>query len=134
VSTRTTTLDERYGRTPSRVRRGRIGLIAGAAVLAAIVVAWLVWTHAGGAANSLTVTTTGTSIQGASGTEVRWQVTGRADARLVCVIEAQDDTGIVVGLAEVVVPVDGSANRSGTTLVRTVRLAASGLIDSCRDA
>src|SRR3712207_2302622 len=44
VSTRTTTLDERYGRTPSRRRRGRVraAVVGGVVLVAAIV--WGVWT------------------------------------------------------------------------------------------
>ena len=83
---------------------------------------------------TLDVSTTGVSVQGSSATEVRWSVAGRPGTKLVCAIEAQDGAANVVGLAEVVVPVDGSATRSGTTVVRTVRAASTGLIDSCRDA
>ncbi|MGN6446202.1 DUF4307 domain-containing protein [Amnibacterium sp.] len=134
MSTRTTTLDERYGRTPSRRRRGRIGaVVAGAAVLVAVAV-WAVWTGVGGATNALDVTTTGVNIVSDEATDVQWLVTGRSGQRLVCAIEATDSGGSVVGLVEVVVPATGQVNRSGATTVRTVRRASNGLIESCRDA
>jgi hypothetical protein len=117
VTTHTTTLDERYGRTPSRRRRGRLGAVIGAAVLLIALIAWGVWTGVGGTA-----------------TPVQWLVTGRAGTTMVCAIEAQDESGAVVGLAEVVVRPTGNPIRSGTTLVRTVRAASTGLIASCRDA
>jgi hypothetical protein len=134
VTTHTTTLDERYGRTPSRRRRGRLGAVIGAAVLLIALIAWGVWTGVGGTATALDTTTTGVDVQGPEGTQVQWLVTGRAGTTMVCAIEAQDESGAVVGLAEVVVRPTGNPIRSGTTLVRTVRAASTGLIASCRDA
>lgn len=134
MSGRTTTLDERYGRTPTRRRRGRIGLLVGGAVLALAVVVWSVWTGIGGSTTALDVQTTDITIVSAEEVDVHWLVTGRAGTELVCAIEAEDQDSNVVGLAEVVVPPTGQVNRVGMTRVRTVRQAANGLIDSCRDA
>jgi hypothetical protein len=134
VSTRTTRLDERYGRTPTRRRRGRIGAVVAGGLVLAAVAAWGVWTGVGGAADSLETQTVSSAVRSDEATEVRWLVTGRAGTRLVCAVEARDDSGVVVGLAEVVLPVTGSANRRGDTVVRTVRRADTGLIVSCRDA
>lgn len=131
---RTTALDERYGRTPARRRRGRVGALAAAAALLVALVAWGVWTGVGGTTTALDTTTTTVTVQSDSATEVRWLVTGRAATTLVCAIQAQDDSGVVVGLAEVVVPPTGTPIRSGSTVVRTVRAASTGLIESCRDA
>ena len=115
MSTRTTTLDERYGRTPDRRRRGRIGAIGAAAVVLAAVVVWAVWTGVGGAVTALDVTTTGVTITSDEATDVQWLVTGRSGTKLVCAIEATDDSGAIVGLAEVVVPATGQVNRQGET-------------------
>jgi hypothetical protein len=134
VSARTTTLDERYGRTPTRRRRRRVTAITAGALALAAVVAWGVWTGVGGAADTLDPQTRTTSVRSAEATEVRWLVTGRPGTRLVCAIEARDDAGVVVGLQEVVLPATGKPNRAGTTVVRTVRRAETGLIVSCRDA
>jgi hypothetical protein len=134
VSTRTTTLDERYGRTPTRRRRGRIRLaVVGAVVLVAAVV-WSVWTGVGGSTTALDVQTLGITVVGDQTTEVQWLVTGRPDTKLVCAIEATDKDDAVVGLVEVVVQARGQMNRSGSTRIRTVRRASNGLIESCRDA
>jgi hypothetical protein len=134
VSTRATTLDERYGRTPDRRRRGRIRAVAAGGVVLVAVVVWALWTGVGGAVTALDVTTTGITIVGDEATDVQWLVTGRAGTTLVCAIEATDDSGAIVGLQEVVVPAAGRINREGATRVRTVRRASNGLIDSCRDA
>lgn len=134
MSARTTPLDERYGRTPTRRRRGRITAVVAAAAVAVGVVAWGVWTGVGGAADTLDAQTVTAAVRSDEATEVRWLVTGRPDTRLVCVIEARDNSGAVVGLVEVVLPATGDPNRRGDTVVRTVRRATTGLIVSCRDA
>ena len=134
MSTRITTLDERYGRTPRRRRRGRVGAIVAAGVVLVAAVAWGVWTGVGGATTALDVTTTGITISTDEATTVQWLVTGRSDDTLVCAIQATDASGAVVGLAEVVVRASGAINRTGATTVRTVRRASNGLIESCRDA
>jgi hypothetical protein len=134
VSARVTTLDERYGRTPTRRRRGRLGAIVAAAILVVAAVAWAIWTGVGGTTAALDVTTTGITVVDAQSTQVEWLVTGRPGTKLVCAIEATDDADNVVGLVEVVLPATGGMNRGGETRVRTVRRASNGLIDSCRDA
>lgn len=134
MSARTTTLDERYGRTPDRRRRGRVAAVVGGAIAVLAIAVWAVWTGVGGAVTALDVTTTGITISSDEATDVQWLVTGRAGTTLVCAIEATDGSGAIVGLAEVVVPATGQVNRSGETRVRTVRRASNGLIDSCRDA
>jgi hypothetical protein len=134
VSTRTTTLDERYGRTPVRRRRGRITAIVAGAALVVAAAAWGIWTGVGGAVTALDTTTTGITISSDEATDVQWLVTGRSGTTLVCAIEATDESGAVVGLAEVVVAPTGNVNRTGETHVHTVRRASNGLIESCRDA
>lgn len=134
MSTRISTLDERYGRTPARRRRGRVRAVIAAAVLVVAAAVWGVWTGVGGTATALDVTTTGITVNDGASTTVTWLVTGRPNTRLVCAIEATDRSDAVVGLVEVVVEPTGGMNRGGETRVRTVRPASNGLIESCRDA
>jgi hypothetical protein len=134
VSARTTTLDERYGRTGSRRRRSRVTAIVAAAVVLVAVAVWSVWTGVGGSADALDTQTVTAQVRSAEETDVAWLVSGRPDTKLVCAIQAQTTDGVVVGLVEVVVPVTGQANRHGSTVVHTVRRADTGLIASCRDA
>lgn len=134
MATRAPSLDERYGRTRDRRVRGRWIAIVSGVVLALGVIAWSVWTGIGGVTTALQVQTTDISIRSDEETEVRWLVTGRPDTELVCAIEAEDEQGVVVGLVQVVVSPSNSMNRTGDTVVRTVRRASNGLIHSCRDA
>jgi hypothetical protein len=134
VPARTTTLDERYGRTPARRRRGTVTALVAAAALVVGVIAWALWTGIGGATTTLDIQTVTSAVRSAEVTEVRWSVTGRPDRALVCAIEARDRDGVVVGLVEAEIPATGQAERRGDTEVRTVRRASTGLIVSCRDA
>lgn len=129
-----TALDARYGRTADRRHRRRVLAIVAGAVLVVGVGAWGLWTGFGGSATSLETATTDLTVRGPGSTDVEWTVTGRPSTTLVCAIEAQDASGVVVGLVEVTVPPTGRALRGGTTTVRTVRQATTGLIASCRDA
>lgn len=134
MTARGSVLDDRYGRTPGRRRRGRVGALVAVLAAAAAVLAWGLWTGFGGSATALEVDTLTFTVDGDGATTVRWLVTGRADTELVCAVEARDATGSAVGLVEETVRPTGRADRTGTTTVRTVRQAATGLIVSCRDA
>ncbi|HET6825111.1 MAG TPA: DUF4307 domain-containing protein [Amnibacterium sp.] len=127
-------LEDRYGRTPRGRRRGRLAVVAAAAVLVLAAVMWAVATGFGGAANTTDLQTIGYTITSDSSVTIGWEVTGEASVPLVCAIEAQDANGSVLGLVEVRVPVTGDPARSGTTTVLTTRRADTGLIQSCRRA
>lgn len=128
---RTARLDDRYGRLPEVRRRNRLVawllLVAGAAA----VVAWGVWTGVGGAAGEqLDITTRAFTVRGDAAVSVTWSVAG-SSRPLLCTIEADAQDRTTVGLVEVRVPPGGG---TGTTTVRTVRLAVTGLISGCRGA
>ena len=123
-------LADRYGRTRSR-RRRPLAIAAGAA-LAVAVAAWAVWTGVGGAVGALDLQTDGYDTHPSSMT-VRWRVGGPDGQRLVCAVEALNAGKDVVGLKAVPVRLDGGVAR-GTTEVRIVGPAVSGLLSSCRRA
>jgi hypothetical protein len=124
-------LEARYGRGPAVQRRNR-GIAALLAALAVVaVVAWGLWTGFGGAAGEqLDVSTRGFTVQGDSSVTVTWSVAG-SSRRLACTVEADAEDHSTVGLVVVTVPPGGG---TGTTTVRTVRTAVTGLISACRPA
>ncbi len=134
MTARGSVLDARYGRTPARRRRRRFGALAAAGTAAVALLAWGLWTGIGGSTAALEVDTLAVTVDGDDATTVRWLVTGRADTELICAVEARDTVGSTVGLVEETVRPAGPPDRTGTTTVRTVRRAATGLIASCRDA
>ncbi len=124
-------LAARYGRGPATRRRNRLaGLVL--AVLAVLGVGtWAVWTNVGGAVGEqLDVTTRAFTVHGDSSVSVTWSVTG-SSKRLACTVEADAQDHSVVGLVVVEVPPGGG---TGTTTVRTVREAVTGLVSACRPA
>lgn len=124
-------LEARYGRSPAQRRGGRMMGLVLAALAVGAVVAWAVWTNVGGAAGEqLDVTTRAFTVQGDSAVAVTWSVTG-SSKRLACTIEADAEDRSTVGLVVVMVPPGGG---TGTTTVRTVREAVTGLISACRPA
>jgi hypothetical protein len=127
-------LDDRYGRAPRQRRRAVLPATIVVAVLLVAAAAWAIWTGVGGAGASTALSTTGYTIQGDRSVTIGWVVTGDASHALVCAIEAQDDSGSVLGLKEVEVPVTGREDRSGTTTVLVTRKPTTGLIESCRRA
>lgn len=126
-------LDDRYGRTQQRRGRSRLGLLLLAAGIAVAAIAWAVWSGLGGTtAATLDLQTTAYRIEPRAVT-VGWQVSGDAQA-LDCTIQAQGADHGVVGVTTVRLRATGAPVRSGTTVVRVVRPAVTGLISSCRRA
>ncbi|WP_375399872.1 DUF4307 domain-containing protein [uncultured Amnibacterium sp.] len=126
-------LDDRYGRTVRRRGRSRLGVILLAAAIGVAAIAWAVWSGLGGTtATTLDLQTTSYRIEARS-VSVTWQVSGDAEA-LDCVIQAQGSDHGVVGVTTARLRPTGSAVRSGTSVVKVVRPAVTGLISSCRRA
>lgn len=127
----TARLEARYGRGPTARRRNRlIGLVLAALAVAAVV-AWALWTGLGGAAGEqLDVNTRAFTVHGDRSVTVTWSVAG-SSRPLACTIEADAADHSTVGLVVVMVPPGGG---TGTTTVRTVRSAVTGLISACRPA
>jgi hypothetical protein len=124
-------LEARYGRGPTARRRNRLVALVLAAVAVLAVAGWAVWTGVGGAAGEqLDVSTKAFTVQGDSFVSVTWSVEG-SSRRLACTIEADAADHSTVGLVVVMVPPGGG---TGTTTVRTVRQAVTGLISACRPA
>ena len=124
-------LAARYGGDPATRRRNRVvGLVLAALAVVALA-AWAVWTNIGGAVGEqLDVTTRAFTVHGDSSVSVTWSVTG-SSKRLACTVEADAQDHSVVGLVVVSVPPGGG---TGTTTVRTVREAVTGLVSACRPA
>jgi hypothetical protein len=124
-------LEARYGRGPDARRRNRLVGLVLVAVTVVAVAAWAIWTGVGGAAGEqLDVTTKAFTVHGDSSVSVTWSVAG-SSRKLACTIEADAEDHSTVGLVVVMVPPGGG---TGTTTVRTVRQAVTGLISACRAA
>lgn len=126
-----TTLDERYGRTPDRRRRSRLGLWIAAVGFAIVLVSWVVWGGLDGAGASVETRDIGHTVTDELSTEVTWEVSLPVGSSASCALEAQNAVHSVVGWKVVDLPASDDRTRQFTETVRTTELAVTGLIYRC---
>lgn len=124
-------LDERYGRTPGRRRRGRLlAWIAGAAV-AVVMVVWVVWAGLDGTNATIGTQDTAHTVLDERTVEVEFDVTVPRGEAASCVVQALNEKFAVVGWRLIELPPSDQGTRSFSELVRTSELATTGLINRC---
>ncbi|WOF24373.1 DUF4307 domain-containing protein [Microbacterium betulae] len=121
-------LDERYGRTPRRVRR-TAWVVGG--LLAAAVVGWFSWSTATEAAGTVDFDDRGFTVLGDHEVSVSFQVTSTVDRPIACALEALDVEFGVVGWRIVEYPVSETVTTVYTESVATVAEATTGIVKSC---
>ena len=126
----TTALDDRYGRTPRRIRSRWLAIIVGALVLV-VVAAWVLWVGLLSAPASIETQDIGATIIDASTVELREGVTVDPGTRVTCSFQALDGDFAIVGWKVVELPAAAERSRVITERLRTSAPAVSGLIGSC---
>jgi Domain of unknown function (DUF4307) len=130
------TLSNRYG-APKRAvsRRGKIGLLVLAGVLALAFVAWLGLGRGTAGVDSKDI---GFTVTDSTQTVVDFQVTKDPGASAQCAVKALNESYAIVGWDVVTIganSADAGAGQGRTTaqraVLRTESLAVSGLVDSC---
>lgn len=127
-----TALDERYGRTPERRRRGtRLAWLLGAAI-AAVFAAWVIWAGLLVPAASIEYSTIAYTVDVADSTvEVRWQLSLDTRSAAHCAVQALDDNYSVIGWKVVDIPASDQHTRSFRETIRTTEPANTGLVYRC---
>lgn len=131
MPTAQTALDERYGRTPSRLRQRRVFALVVAAAFGVAFAAWLVWAGLQSNSASIEFRDVGYEIVDDSLVTVTWQVTVEPNTPVRCAVEALNQSFSVVGFTTVDVEPSTERTRTFTEEVRTTELAVSGLIYRC---
>ncbi|CAN5127502.1 hypothetical protein BH11ACT3_BH11ACT3_10910 [soil metagenome] len=127
----TPTLDDRYGRTPGRRRRGRLlAIVAGIAVVAVTIV-WVVWVGLFGTASSLETRDLGYVLQGSDAVEVRYEVTVDSGDSVSCALQALSEDFAIVGWRIVELPPSDDRTRQFRATLRVAEPAVTGLIYRC---
>lgn len=127
----TTALDDRYGRTPRRLIRGRwLAIIVGVLVLI-VVAAWVLWVGLLGTTASIETQDIGAVTVDASTIDLREGVTVDPGTRVTCSFQALDGDFAIVGWKVVELPAAAERYRVVTERLRTSAPAVSGLIGSC---
>ena len=126
-----TAIEARYGRTPSRRRRGRLLAIVAAAGVAVVVVAWVVWVGLFGPDASLGSRDLGYALVGDDAVEVRYEVTADAGKPVSCALQALNASFAIVGWKVVDLPPSDQGTRQFRETLRTSEPAVTGLIYRC---
>ncbi len=124
-------LDQRYGRTPARrARRTLIAWTTGVAA-AVVVVAWVVWAGLDGSSASIDAQDTAHLVVDSRSVQVDFDLTLPRGDTASCLVQALNDSFAVVGWKVVDIPASDQPIRSFTETVRTSELASTGLIYDC---
>jgi hypothetical protein len=125
-------LDARYGRTPGRGRRNRLIAIVTGAIVAVVVVAWVVWVGVGGTpAAEFEVQDVGHTVVDDSLVNVKFQLAVDPGQSMECAAQALNSTFGIVGWKLISVPASETRVRTIDVDVRTTELSVTGLIYRC---
>lgn len=127
----TEAIEARYGRSPTRQRRGRLLGIVAAIGVTVVVVAWVVWVGLLGPNASLGSRDLGYSLVGDDAVEVRYEVTVAAGKTVSCAVQALNDTFAIVGWKVVAISASDTGTRQFRETLRTSEPAVTGLIYRC---
>lgn len=135
MSSQSTQLNSRYGRTAARSRRSRIIAIAAGAAVVVAVVSWVIWVGLFSPGASLDSRDLGYSeIAGENGgeaIEVRYEVTTDAGASVSCALQALSRDFAIVGWKVIELPPSDTRTRQFREVVRTSEPAVTGVIYRC---
>ncbi len=127
----TAALDDRYGRTPGRHRRGRLLAIAAAVAIVVVFAVWVVWAGPGQTSHGLDTDDVGYEVVSDHATVVRSQVSVDPGTEARCAVQVLDRSFTIVGWRVVTLPASEQRSRTITTDVRTTTRGVTGLIHDC---
>jgi hypothetical protein len=124
-------LDERYGRTRGSKSRNRAIAIIVGAIVAVVVVAWVIWVGLFSPAADLNVEDTGHVIVDETTVDVRFQLTVEPGTATRCAVNAMNEGFSIVGWKIIDVPASDERLRALVARVHTTELGVTGLIYRC---
>jgi hypothetical protein len=125
------TLDERYGRTPGKRLRDRRVLWIVAGAFAVILTAWVVWAGLDGAGPAIEARDTRHQIIDENSISVTFEVSLPTGNPASCAVQALNETFTVVGWKVIDLPPSTDYTRSFTEVLHTTELSNTGLIYRC---
>jgi hypothetical protein len=124
-------LAARYGRTPGKKRRDITLLIVFGAIVAIVVVAWVIWAGLDEANGSIDAEDAGHSIIDSRTVEISFQVSMPVGSTAECALQAQNVDHTVIGWKVVEVPASTHPTNTYRERVTTTEKPTAGLISSC---
>ncbi len=125
------TLDDRYGRTPDRRRRGRLFGVLAAIAVVLVFVAWVVWAGLDQTSHGLDTTEVGYTVVSDHRTVVHSQVSVDPGTEAKCAVQVLDKSYSIVGWKVVTLPESDQRTRTISTDVNTTTRGVTGLIHDC---
>lgn len=123
------TLDDRYGRKPTRFS-SRTKISVAAAALLTIFLGWGIWVTFF-APVSATASVAGYEVVDSEHTVIRFSLDKPTGKPVVCAARVMNKAYSVVGYKEVLVPANSDASGVITVSVNTTETGVSGLVDRC---
>lgn len=124
-------LDARYGRTSTRRRWNRRGILVTAAAFVVVFGSWVVWGGFDGSSSTIDVVDSAHNVVDDHTVSVTWQLTVNPGTDVRCAVQAQNEVHSIVGWKQLDVPASSLRSRSLTTVVNTTEQAVTGLIYRC---
>ena len=124
-------LDQRYGRTRSSKRRTRTIAIVVGAIVAVVVVAWVVWVGLLSPAGEVTAEDTGHRVVSDTAVDVSFELTIEPGTAAKCAAQALNAGFSVVGWRIIDIAASDERVRALTTTVNTTERGVTGLIYRC---
>jgi len=126
---------ERYGKSPSQLRKRRLGVILAASGFALLFVIWAIWANLTGVSKPV-FKTTAFEILDSSNITVSMTVTKPLNTNVICAVRALKQDYGIVGYTEVSFPASDpkstdSADLSKKITLKTTELAVTGVVDNC---
>jgi len=131
IATASASLDERYGRTPSKKRRDRWIYIGGGIAVALVVLAWVVWAGLDRAGSTLETENVGSTIITARTVQVNYEVSMPAGRTASCALQVENAAHSIVGWKIVKVPASKNYTNGYSTVVKSAEKPTTGLIYQC---
>ena len=124
-------LDKRYGRTRSSTARTRTIAIVVGAIVAVVVVAWVVWVGLLSPSGEVTIEDTGHRVVSPTAVDVSFELTVEPGTVTKCAAQALNAGFSVVGWRIIDVAASDERVRAFTTTVNTTEQGVTGLIYRC---
>ncbi|WP_152998209.1 DUF4307 domain-containing protein [Curtobacterium luteum] len=131
AATAAAALDDRYGRTPSRKRRGRMLAIVAAVAITVTFAVWAIWAGPGQTSHGLDTDDLGYKVLSDHATVVNSQVSVDPGTEAECAVQVLDRSYTIVGWKVVTIPASEQRSRTISTEVRTTTRGVTGLIHDC---
>lgn len=125
------TIAARYGRTPAKRSRQRKLYIAVSAVVALVVIGWVLWAGLGQSAGTIEAKDTGATVLNERSVSIRYRVSMPVGSTAKCALQVQNYSHGIVGWRITEITASTRYTTSHTAVLLSSEPAVTGLIYRC---